>query len=181
MGNTKIMISASLAGSGKDTMADYLVSDYNYEKVALADMIYDICRKVFNMQGKDRRLLQHVGESMREIDPDVWVKNTLKSVAEKELQGFSRIVITDLRRENEYYLLKDAGFMPVRVVCDVATAVKRIMSRDGKCDESLLYTRSETGIGGFSMDCIDNNGTPKEFQEKIDNFMRGLGIEKSKM
>jgi len=37
-----------VAGSGKDTVADYLVSNYNFAKISFADPIKRICKDVFS-------------------------------------------------------------------------------------------------------------------------------------
>lgn len=38
---------SGFAGSGKDTMADYLVENYGFKKISFAKIIKDVCRMVF--------------------------------------------------------------------------------------------------------------------------------------
>ena len=166
----KIIISGNIAGSGKDTMADYLVRKYGYNKLFFADGIYNIARNLFGMEGKNRALLQSIGEKMREIEPLVWINHEMKKVA-KLISDEQKVVISDLRRENEYIRAVEEGFLPIRVVCDRDVAIKRIVERDGFCDESLLDNESENGTRSIPMLQIYNNGTVKELFENIDKLV----------
>lgn len=67
----RIMLSSILPGSGKDTVADYLVKQHGFVKVSFAGKIYEIARDLFNMTNKNRALLQSIGQKMRQIDEEV--------------------------------------------------------------------------------------------------------------
>jgi hypothetical protein len=56
---------SGLAGSGKDTAADYLVAHHNFVKVSLADPLKRICRDVFAFTDE-----QLFGPSYRRNEPD---------------------------------------------------------------------------------------------------------------
>lgn len=153
------------AGCGKTQAADYLVKKYGYNRISFADGIKEIALNYFNMQGKDRLLLQQIGEKMREIDSDIWVNHTIHRAKETT-------VIDDLRRKNEYDKLIENKFIAIRINSDEDIRIKRLMDRDGKVDVSLLYNESENGCVDIPMIEIDNNGTLEEFYSQIDSFMK---------
>lgn len=159
------------AGAGKDEIADYLVENYGYTKVAFAEGIYEIARKYFGMTTKDRALLQAIGEKMREIDPEVWVNRAYNR--SKEL---NKVVISDCRQENEYITGIKLGFYPIRVFADETIRKDRIFKRDGvEPDMKLLETKGETGADGFHYYNIENNGSKEELYSKVDELMREIG------
>lgn len=163
------------AGAGKDVVADYLVEKHGYVKIAFADGIYFIAREYFNMQEKDRKLVQSIGEHMRAINPNVWVEYTDKKHKELKEQGY-RVVISDCRRANEYeHFVNNLGFNPIRVRAGLDNRVKRIEMRDGaKPDTSLLENESEIGADSFSYTEIENNGSLEDLYKKIDKVVDKL-------
>lgn len=163
----KIIINGR-ACAGKDTIADYLVKSYGFTKVSFASGIYFIAYEYFGMTTKDRSLLQTIGESMRNIDADVWVKRTFK-IAKK----IDKCVISDLRKENEYYYAIQNGFTPIRVHADLNIRIERSIKRDGVYpDLSTWENASETGADHLNYKYeIYNNGTFDELYSQIDKFM----------
>lgn len=173
----KIMVCGSSPASGKDSFGDYLVSK-GYVKTSFARSIYKIADELFQMKGKDRKLLQDIGEKMREIDPMVWVNDTLRHIEKMkpllEIAGVKGVIISDLRMPHEYDACTKEGFVPVRITCNRETAIKRMIERDGYVDESLLDNYVETGVNGIPMYEIDNSGTLEDFHKKIDEFLLTL-------
>lgn len=162
----KILISG-LQGAGKDTVADYLVEKYGFEKLTFATKIYEIARELFGMTTKDRWLLQQIGQKMREIDPNVWVKYTYNLSKRHD-----RVIISDCRQENEYTQGIKNEFVPIRIVANEETRIKRLTKRDGvEPDISLMYNECETGADSFYYYEIDNNKTFEDLYKKIDNLM----------
>lgn len=163
---------AGYAGSGKSQAADYLVKKYGYTKLSFADGIKKIDNELFNRDGiKSRSRLQKIGEYMRAIDSDVWINDVLNRV---ELLSDKDIVIDDLRRENEFYALRDEGFFSLKIIADEDIRIKRLVDRDGMCDVSLLYNESETGVADIKMYEIYNNGTLEELYEQINKLILAL-------
>ena len=60
-------------GSGKSYVSTHLVN-LNYIRLGFGDAVKKYCKEIFNMDYKDRHLLQKFAKSMRDIDPDVWIK-----------------------------------------------------------------------------------------------------------
>lgn len=57
-----------------------------------------------------RKILQHVGtEGLRAVDPDVWVRLTLRQIAAAALPAGAAAIITDLRFAWEYAKVVEAG------------------------------------------------------------------------
>lgn len=115
------------AGAGKDLVADYLRDWHGFEKFTFADGLYDICRDYYNMETKDRALLQDVGAKMREVDSNVFVNRLFNKMKDCESD---KIVVSDVRFINEYNALRDAGFIFLRVEASLETRIKRIQERD---------------------------------------------------
>ena len=115
------------AGAGKDLVADYLKSWHGYEKFTFAEGLYDICQDYYNMETKDRALLQDVGAKMREVDSNVFVNRLFNKMKDCESD---KIVVSDVRFINEYNALRDAGFIFLRVEASLETRIKRIQERD---------------------------------------------------
>ncbi|MDT3698601.1 MAG: hypothetical protein RO469_04165 [Thermincola sp.] len=103
--------------SGKDTIAEYLIRQYNFKRFAFGDGIRKVCSEMFPeivAQGKPRWLYQGIGQDLRKYDPDVWVKWLFR---EMERNPYPWIVVTDLRQPNENDALVEAGFIIIKVHC----------------------------------------------------------------
>lgn len=59
-----------------------------------------------------RRLLQQMGHAVRQLDPDFWLRQGLRSA---HASG-APVVVTDVRYLNEAHALRHAGYYTVRVV-----------------------------------------------------------------
>ena len=103
LGN-KIAIAGKMA-SGKSTLANLLVEKEQFRKFSFATGVKHVATQVFGMTIKDRDLLIQIGNKMREIDPQVWIKYLLR-----EAENTEKVVVDDLRYPNEYIALRNAGF-----------------------------------------------------------------------
>ena len=100
------------AGSGKTTLAEYLVKKHGFRKFSFADAVKEIAYKYFGMVKKDRDLLQAIGEKLREIDKDVWIKILL---AKLDVADYVHAVVDDCRYLNEAKALRDRGFILIKL------------------------------------------------------------------
>jgi len=108
--------------SGKTFFSDMLKQKLEEKgikayRVSIAQKIKDLAKDLFDMQTKDRRLLQLLGAKMREIDQDVWIKYLILNVKRNNLQPF---IIDDVRFVNEYNLIKQSfpNFKVFKLVTD---------------------------------------------------------------
>jgi len=58
------------------------------------------------MTDKDRQILQTLGDKMKDIDQDVWIKYTNKLI-----NSYEWVIIDDLRFQNEFEYLKNTGLL----------------------------------------------------------------------
>ena len=121
---------AGFKRTGKDTFASYFPS--NFTRMAFAEplkqaaaIIYDVPITVFEDELKDatnekwgithRDMLINVGQKMREVDPDHWVKlmesRISNAYAQWKLRGltYQHILITDVRQPNELQMIEHLG------------------------------------------------------------------------
>ncbi|GAA1064683.1 hypothetical protein [Streptomyces asiaticus] len=127
------------ARSGKDTAGRWLVENRGYNRVAFADPLREAAWKIDPYitlndwptfarrlsdkvagpnswdRAKDeypevRRILQNLGSAIRELDPDFWLRQALKTADEASERTGLPCVITDVRYPNEVAALKARGW-----------------------------------------------------------------------
>jgi hypothetical protein len=120
---------AGFKRTGKDTFASYFPS--NFTRMAFAEplkqaaaIIYDVSPEVFSDDRKDatnekwgithRDMLINVGQKMREVDPDHWVKLMKSRILSSQLRNSldatdQHILITDVRQPNELQMIEHLG------------------------------------------------------------------------
>lgn len=129
------------------------------------------------MESKNRELLQDIGQKLREVDEDVWVKYLIKRV-EGNLDTL--YVLSDVRQGNEYDSFVAIGFTPIKVECELEERIKRIEERDGIVIDDEYINRleknnAETGADAKTYEfIIDNNGSKPDLYCQVDNLVREL-------
>lgn len=110
------------AGSGKSASSSYLVRQYGFTRIGLADKLKEICKELWPEEflngNKPRKLLQTIGtEVFRGYDEEVWVKYVLRQIQDMETEiGVPLLwVVDDIRFKNEVTLLKENGFFFIRI------------------------------------------------------------------
>jgi len=166
------------AQSGKDSVANILVENYGYQRIAFADPIRDLLyatnpmlkegyrvKGLVDVYGWDRvkvdypearRLLQELGVGARKVFGDMfWVKQALRQL---EVEG--NFVITDVRYPNEAKAIREhQGSQIWRVK---RSGVDAVNSHD-----------SESAMDGEKVDQIFvNNGTLEDLKVLINTRMR---------
>ncbi|KAF4408647.1 deoxynucleotide monophosphate kinase family protein [Streptomyces lycii] len=172
------------AQAGKDSAAAHLVAQHGYRREAFADRLKAAAlevdpvvhvdhrwdeeyrlQEVVGVRGWERakeevpevrRFLQHLGHSMRQLAPYIWIHPVANAIC---VNGAAHVptVVTDVRYWNEVHALREAGFTFVRIV------------RPGTGDDSHV---SETELDGFAADVtINNSGTLAELYAQIEGVI----------
>jgi hypothetical protein len=109
--------------SGKNAYSDALASSIELEfgvkvsRLSFSAKISDIAKELFDMQGRDRRLLQQIGQKMKEIDPAVWAKYLVKKINQSGSQPF---IVDGIRSREELAAFRNSfpNFISIRLECD---------------------------------------------------------------
>jgi hypothetical protein len=169
------------AGSGKDTIGDYLVDHHSYLKFAFANPLKCMIDTAFGpIPWNDRRRkeapLPRIGKSPRQlaqtlgtewgrtlVHPDVWVilmEQSINEVASANWTtdaGVEGIVITDVRFENEAEWIRKRGGQVWHLRRDTA----------GVTDHP-----SEDGVGVHEGDSVIlNRGTIDELYSSVERLL----------
>lgn len=171
------------AGSGKDTIGDYLVEQHGFDKIALADPIKRLVRDVFVLDDTTvndrelrekpldkwggwsvRKLLQFIGTEMfrERIDEEIWVKSLWYRIKDFPEKNY---VVTDMRFPNELDFF-------------------RYQSKQGKQNFVCLQVKrhgfeGKVGISGHRSESYDlkgdfeiiNDSTIDNLHDKIDEIL----------
>jgi cytidylate kinase len=110
------------SGSGKTTVADYLVSKYGYSPCSTGSACRDLCRNLFGSESK--AILNQVTDALKAIDPDVWLRAALLSFEEGKPAVFD-----SMRFANDYAYLQIRGFQMWRVEAPLKIRLARMQRR----------------------------------------------------
>lgn len=131
--------------SGKSLIAGHLADAHGFRRVAFGDALKRFADDIFphfteNIETLDkefggtrvigkrkpRALYQTFGQTMREIDPDIWIYHAEKSLELYEnMRDVPGVVIDDLRQPNEEEWARDNGFTIIRVNANEDTRLRR--------------------------------------------------------
>ena len=171
------------SGSGKDTVANYLVTNYNYTKLSFGSVLKDVVSCIF---GWPRNLLEGDTKESREFrnKEDKWWSEHLKIkitprialqkigtdvfrmhfhqdiwllILKKQITKYDKVVVTDIRFLNECNMIKEIGGIIMKI------------SRDNIIKDTHL---SENILDNIKFKYnITNNGTIEELNKKINSIV----------
>lgn len=147
--------------AGKDTFADYIVKNYNFEKKSFADPLKEMCRALFlfnddQLYGNSKEIiderwnitpreaLQKLGTEFVRENMTTYLPNLDCPPNEFWLKRFSlwynenkhkNIIVADVRFENEAKLIKDLGGVVIRV-----RSVNDVNNVDSHISENMIDT-----------------------------------------
>jgi len=154
------------AGSGKTTLAMYLVRSRGFKRLSFATALKKIAQDIIFWRPldkrRDRRFLQCLGEDARQfIGADVWIRWFDWSLKQLENDFVENIVVDDCRYLNEAQYLKDNGFVLIRVF--------------GREAPDMPEHISETELEKISVDFqIDNGGSLRRSISQLNDILRRL-------
>lgn len=148
-------------GAGKSAVAAFL-AEQGARVYKLSDPLYRIAQELFGMKGKDRMLLQRLGDKLREIDPDCLLKYLSLRL---QADGPRFAVVEDVRLLREAERLRQMGFAGVLVRAPDPVRFARLEARgeDVLSEEEEHRTESEVDliIPDF---VIDNGGSLEDLR-----------------
>lgn len=177
--------------SGKNTAADYLTERYGYSQFAFGDELKRLAHEIYDVptEPKPRELYQWFGQTMRERDPNVWVRKCFENIAKVSImyradteyygEPYKPLipVIVDARQPNEIDRCRAEGYVIIRIVrpdserLAVATATDAFNSDD-------LHHDTESHVDGFDVNyVIVNDGTLADMYAKIDAIMAEVNVK----
>ncbi len=185
----KIAITGT-SGSGKDTLAEYLVQKKGFEKISLSGLIRD--------EAKNRRIestrenLRKLGNEMRQTQGN----DILAKIALEKIESDKNYIITSVRHPQEIKILFDSGsFVLLSVDAPVEVRFERV-SRRGDAKEKNIknlqdFQKSEAQemdsddfCGQKVRQCMNmakftilNNGDKNDFFKKFDDLFDELKKE----
>src|SRR5699024_3786567 len=179
--------------SGKSAAAAYMTVKHGFKSISFAgalrrvaddlfehlyEPIYEDCP--FSEDGKHRiswrkprALLQTLGQKLREIDEDVWIKQAEQSMRVYEgMRSTAGIVIDDLRQPNEYDWARANGFIIIRVEASDDLRLERAKHAGDSFSAKDLAHDTEQHVDKFDVDyTIVNDGDMIDLKRQVDEIM----------
>lgn len=167
--------------SGKTWAADYLRSQHNFKKLAFADGLNDVLRKLY-YYGTHQRIRWETRlryyDALYKVDPNIWA-----GYMERRLRTTTRdVVIDDPRYLNEVAVLKPLGFTVIRLVAPESRRKRRLEAASWAADGLLavhdLYNRDFNSTVGvdFSIFNVSKDDTRKTLDSIVER-LRKLDME----
>jgi len=174
------------ARCGKDTVAEYLVDNYGFKRVAFADGIrnallainpfvpnHTSLNEIVAAEGWEvaklnpyiRQMLQNFGVHAREN----WSQGFWVDLAFKQFTG-GKVVITDVRFPNEYDSIVATGGDIVRIMREGVAPINGHVSEIALDNHEFKHTIHNDS------DLLNNNGTIEELVEKVKVILTNLKV-----
>lgn len=167
---------AGKAGAGKDTAANHLWSEHDFTAYAFADPIRAGLQAMLGLSDQElsdrsyketvlepfgvspRRMMQTLGTEWGRqcIHPDLWLLVASLNVDELIARGRNRIVITDIRFDNEADWIRARGGTVLHIRRPGAEPVAAHASEAGISIKDKDAIINNTGSIQFLCDCLDD-------------------------
>jgi dephospho-CoA kinase len=161
--------------SGKDTFAKYFTDLYEFKSLAFGNGITDVITRYFPeafiTSEKPREHYLKIGQSFRELDPDIWVEILADRLWEiEEYKGLDTdVIVTDCRQHNEYAWLKAKGFTIIKVEAEDEVRIERMAEKGEPFNPAQFYHDTEMATDTIPYDyLVTNNGPLGELIEQAE-------------
>ena len=171
-----------LKQSGKDTIADYLVNEYFFEKLAFADPLKRVCKELFDLEESyfsdpsmkeavverwgisPRTMMQRVGTDIvrTHFGNDFWIRHMECRL--KKLPPSTRVVISDVRFVSEAMFVKSHGGVLMRL--------KRQSSESDASDNDHISEMEQLIIQEDTT--VFNFGTKDDLYQQLDDQLTSI-------
>ena len=164
--------------SGKDTVGEILIKEYGFRRYAFGDGIREIVDTYFpyaSIHGKPRKHYQFIGQSLRQLDEDVWVNYCLDRAGDNK---YDNIVVTDVRQPNEVKAVLEEGFILVKIDCDDEIRIERMKASGDNFNLEDLNHETEQHIDKVEAPItITNNGSLEKLHEKVHHLVHYVKLQ----
>lgn len=169
--------------AGKDTVAQLLshelskASGNSTEFFAFASGIHDVIRLTMPERyelGKPRHELQFIGQSLRQLKPDVWIDYLFKSHDFWLAEWLEKnIIVTDVRQPNEVKRLQEKGFKIIKVTASQEVRLQRAKDKGDNFDPKMFSHETEVVIKDCPYDyLIDNSFSIDALEQRLGEILR---------
>ncbi|WP_240459072.1 hypothetical protein [Bacillus paranthracis] len=173
--------------SGKDSVAEILTEwGFPVKRIAFGDSM----KEMFHLENPDVQkfpkridLYQKYGQSMRKIDPDIFVRPTMSKLwfeqeLDKSHERDTSYIVTDVRQPNEFKAVKDAGFVIVKVHASEEVRVARMKANGETVSQEILNAETESYIDTYEYDhLLVNNWTRDELKRQMVQLIKKLTLK----
>jgi len=184
--------------SGKDTIAEYLISNYGFKKLSFASALKDILSIIF---GWSRNKLEGITKEDREwreqVDPwwskilempdltprfalqhfgtelfrNHWHPDIWVKVVEKQLENYKNVVITDCRFENEINMLIRYGAKIIHIHRNMPKWFNEYKIGINSEEAKQIHPSEKEWIRCYYDHEVDNNGTIEDLHKQIKHIL----------
>lgn len=180
---------------GKDTVYKLLAQELTtyaeqnnlkpeVHQIAFGDALKEYSEALFPDRFEDgkkpRELFQWFGQTMRQADPDIWVKKAGQKVSQLRPFGdggsLYAPIITDLRQPNEYKYCKENDFYIIKITAPDEIRLSRMQSTGDNFTKQSLTHETESHIDTYKVDFTINNyrNDLNNLKEKVSLLVRDI-------
>jgi dephospho-CoA kinase len=154
------------SGSGKSTVAQYLVAEYGYQHAKTGVACRKLCRELFGSESKT--LMNEVTDALRRIDSHVWLRAGLA-----DLRADRPIVFDSMRFADDYRYFHVHAYVLVDVRSPIDLRVRRLEERGQLFDPFIDEGHpAESELESFTFDfTIDNTDDLSELWPKVEQML----------
>ena len=188
----KIIALCGYKGSGKDTVAEYLVQKYKYNHYKISEKLKEVIKLLFNLNDDDlernkdeindkwgiepRKIMQFIGTDMfqyklQELFPNIektfWIKSLFTDELINKIENENhRVVISDLRFLHEYDLISNI-YVPYSIL--------KVQNNNLEKNDNHI---SENEFNNIPINAVIlNNTTKQQLYNNIDHIAFSMMVE----
>lgn len=178
--NNIIIALVGSISSGKGTVADYVIKNYNASSYTFSTMLKDVLKRFYLEINRDN--LVKISEQIRGTFGEETMAKTMSKDVENDDNNV--IVIDGVRRMADIeYLQKLEGFVLVNIHAEPKTRHSRMLERNEKADDSTKTYEEFLADGQRSTEIsildvakhateeIDNNGSLEDLYKQVDKLV----------
>ncbi len=184
-----IIVLVGEIGSGKGTVADYIIEHYNASYHRFSSMLRDVARRLYLPESRDVLI------SISEVVRTKFGEGTLANVMAKDVEFDARelIIVDGARRMADVeYLSKLEGYHLIYITATLETRYERVKNRGEKVDEKNMSFEqfkqdnerstevSIREVATHAEKTLNNDGTLEQLHTQVDALLTDYGLAKTK-